>query len=147
MFRHTCQICGKEFESLSNRAKYCHSCRNEAQNMRDKVYRERKRAELSIPLGSNQICPVCGEMYTVVSGSQKRCKACAKKLANAGKQQPTAEYIKEKYDYIRFHVPKDEGEKIRAYAQEHGMTIKALMLAALKEYQKNNFSFSGKENQ
>ena len=80
-------------------------------------------------------CQICGEIYTVVSGSQKCCKACAKKLTNARKQQPTAEYIKEKYDYIRFNVP-GEGDKIKAYAQEHGMAVKNLMLAALGEYMK-----------
>ena len=81
-------------------------------------------------------CQICGETYTVVSGSQRCCKTCAKKLTNARKQQPTAEYIKEKYDYIRFNVPKGEGDKIKTYAQEHGMAVKNLMLAALGEYMK-----------
>ena len=81
-------------------------------------------------------CQTCGETYMVVSGSQKCCKVCAKKLTDAKKQQPTAQYIKEKYDYIRFNVSKGEGSKIKAYAQEHGMTVKDLMLAALGEYMK-----------
>ena len=106
--------------------------------MRNKAYKEKKIAGLSVTLGSEQICLICGETYTVVSGSQKCCKACAKKQANARKQQPTAEYIKEKYDYIRFNVPKGEDNKIKAYAQEHGMTVKELMLVALEEYQKNH---------
>ena len=134
MFRHTCQICGTEFESPSNRAKYCVYCRDKAQAMRNKTYKEKKLAGSSVTLGSKQTCPICGETYTVVSGSQKCCKACAKKLTNAKKQQPTAEYIKEKYDYIRFHIPKGEGDKIKAYAQKHGMTIKQLFLTALDEY-------------
>ena len=138
MFRHTCQICGMEFESPSNRAKYCVYCRDKAQAIRNKAYKEKKLAGLSVTLGSEQICPICGETYTVVSGSQKCCKACAKKLTNARKQQPTAQYIKEKYDYIRFNVPKGDGDKIRAYAQENGMTIKQLLLTALEEYKKNH---------
>ena len=63
-------------------------------------------------------CPICGETYTVVSGSQTCCKTCAKKLT------------------IRFNVPKGEGDKIKTYAQEHGMAVKNLMLAALGEYMK-----------
>ncbi len=100
----------------------------------------RRRSRQACPSRSavKQICLICGETYTVVSGSQKCCKACAKKQTNAKKQQPTAEYIKEKYDYIRFNVPKGEGDKIKAYAQEHGMTVKNLMLAALEEYKSNH---------
>ena len=48
--------------------------------------------------------------------------------------------VKENYDYIRFNVPKGEGDAIKAYAQEHGMTIKQLLLTALKEYQENHES-------
>ena len=110
MFKHKCEMCGMEFESKSNRAKYCIYCRDKAQT------------------------------YTVNSGSQKYCKDCTKKQQQASKGKPSAEYIKENYDYIRFNVPKGEGDAIKAYAQEHGMTIKQLLLTALKEYQENHES-------
>lgn len=85
-------------------------------------------------VGSEQICLICGKTYTVTSGSQKVCKSCAKQQTNARKKSPAASYIKEKYDYIRFNVPKGEGDKIKAYAESQGMTVKDLMLTALKEY-------------
>lgn len=44
----------------------------------------------------------------------------------SGSFQPSAEYIKKNYGYIRLNVPKDEGEAIKAYAQERGMTIEQL---------------------
>ena len=69
----------------------------------------------------NENCKVCGEHKTITS---------VKKNA--------AEYIKEKYDYIRFNVPKGEGDKIKVYAQKHGMTVKDLMLTALEEYKSNH---------
>ena len=45
MFIHTCEICGKEFESRSNRAKYYKNCRDKAQVLRNKAYMEKKNPE------------------------------------------------------------------------------------------------------
>lgn len=129
-----------EFESKSNRAKYCIYCRDKAQVNRNRAYAEKKKSGTSVPLGSEQTCPICGKTYTVTSGSQKYCKDCTKKQQQASKGKPSAKYIKENYDYIRFNVPKGEGDAIKAYAQEHGMTIKQLLLTALKEYQENHES-------
>ena len=140
MFKHKCEMCGMEFESKSNRAKYCIYCRDKAQVNRNRAYAEKKKSGTSVPLGSEQTCPICGKTYTVTSGSQKYCKDCTKKQQQASKGKPSAEYIKENYDYIRFNVPKGEGDAIKAYAQEHGMTIKQLLLTALKEYQENHES-------
>ena len=39
---------------------------------------------------------------------------------------------------IHFNVHKGENDKIKAYAQEYGITVKDLMLAALEEYKKNH---------
>ena len=44
MYKHTCQICGMEFESPSSRAKYCIYCRDKAQVMRNRAYKEKKQA-------------------------------------------------------------------------------------------------------
>lgn len=78
MFTHTYQICGTKFESQSNRAKYCVYCRDKAQVLRNKEYKEKKAAGTSIAVGSEQICPICNQPYTVTSGSQKCCKGCQK---------------------------------------------------------------------
>lgn len=124
-----------EFETPSNRAKYCIYCRDKAQVLRNKAYKEKKQAGQAIAIGSEQVCTLCGKTYTVTTGSQKYCKECTAK--GRKKTPPTAEYIKENYDYIRFNVPKGEGDAIKAYAQEHGMTIKQLLLTALEYYQKS----------
>lgn len=137
MFKHKCEMCGMEFESKSNRAKYCIYCRDKAQVDRNRAYAEKKKSGISITLGSKQTCPLCGKTYTVTSGSQKYCKECTANKKRK-KAQPTAEYIKENYDYIRFNVPKGEGDAIKAYAHENGMTIKQLLLTALEEYQERH---------
>ena len=134
MFTHQCELCGRQFESASNRAKYCILCRDKAQAARNRSYIEKKKAGTSVAVGSQQKCPVCGKDFTVRSGSQKYCKDCMKKQQQASKGRPSAEYIKEKYDYIRFHVPKGEGDAIKEYARQHGMTIKQLLLSALSEF-------------
>ena len=48
------------------------------------------------------------------------------------------EIVRENYDYIRFNVPKGEGDAIKVYAQERGMTIKQLLLTALEEYKEKH---------
>ena len=133
MFTHKCEMCGMEFESKSNRAKYCVYCRDKAQVARNRAYAKKKKSGTSVPLGSEQICPICKKPYTVTSGSQKYCKNCTKKAVK--KKSPDAKYIRENYDYIRFNVPKGEGDAIKAYAQKCGMTIKQLLMTALEEYE------------
>ena len=138
MFKHKCEMCGREFESKSNRAKYCIYCRDKAQVNRNRAYAEKKKSGTAVQIGSEQICPICHKPYTVTSGSQKYCKDCTKKQQQTSKGKPSAAYIKESYDYIRFNVPKGEGDAIKAYAQERGMTIKDLLLTALAEYKANH---------
>ncbi len=137
MFTRKCEMCGMEFQTASSRAKYCIYCRDKAQVNRNRAYAEKKKAGASVTIGSEQICPLCGKPYTVTSGSQKYCKECTESRKRK-KAQPTAEYIKENYDYIRFNVPKGEGDEIKAYAQKRGMTIKQLLLTALEEYKSNH---------
>ena len=137
MITRKCELCGMEFQTASNRAKYCKYCRDKVQAMRNKAYKEKKSAGLSVTIGSEQVCPICGKTYTVTSGSQKYCKEC-----NAGKKRkkaaPNTEYVKEHYDYIRVNVPKGEREKIKAYAEAQGLSVNKLFLTALEEYQKNH---------
>ena len=126
-------MCGMEFQTPSSRAKYCIYCRDKAQVQRNRAYAEKKKSGSSVTVGSEQICPKCGKTFTVTSGSQKYCKDCTS-TKKRKKVQPSADYIKKNYDYIRFNVPKGEGDTIKAYAQERGMTIKQLFLTALDEY-------------
>ena len=94
MFTHICAICGDEFQSSSNRAKYCVYCRDKAQVLRNKAYTEKKKAGLSIAIGSTQICPECNNTYIVTSGSQKCCKDCRKKHNNKQKISSNQRYTK-----------------------------------------------------
>ncbi|MCM1228390.1 MAG: hypothetical protein NC320_13385 [Clostridium sp.] len=137
MFTYTCQICGEEFQSASNRAKYCVYCRDKAQVLRNKAYKKKKEAGTSITIGSEQICPICGNPYTVTSGSQKCCKNCQKKQTNARKAVTNSRYTKANYDSIIFYVPKGQREDIKAYARSHGLSVNKLIQKALEEYRKN----------
>lgn len=70
MYKHTCQLCGMEFESPSARVKYCIYCRDKAQVLRNKAYKEKKQAGEAVAIGSEQVCSLCGKTYTVTAGSQ-----------------------------------------------------------------------------
>lgn len=126
-----------EFQSASNRAKYCIYCRDKAQVARNRAYAEKKKSGTSVKIGSKQVCPICGKPYTVTSGSQKYCKECTASQKRK-KAPPNTEYLKEHYDYIRVNVPKGEREKIKAYAESQGMSVNRLLLTALEEYKKNH---------
>lgn len=138
MFTHVCGICGEEFQSASNRAKYCVYCRDKAQVLRNKAYKKKKEAGTSIAVGSEQICPICGNAYTVTSGSQKCCKNCQKKQTNTRKAVTNSRYTKANYDSIIFYVPKGQREEIKEYAQSHGLSVNKLIQTALEEYRKNH---------
>lgn len=137
MFTHTCEICGDTFESASNRAKYCVYCRDKAQVLRNKAYREKKLSGESVTIGSEQTCPMCNKTYTVTSGSQKYCKECQKKQRNASKSVDP-QYLKDNYEYIRVYVPKGQRNEIKAYAQSRGLSMNKLLITALEEYRKNH---------
>lgn len=138
MFIHTCEICGKEFESRSNRAKYCENCRDKAQVLRNKAYIEKKKSGTSITIGSEQICPICRKTYTVTAGSQKCCKDCQKKQIALHKKSPDSKYLKEKYESLKIYVPNGECDAIKSYAQNQGLSVNKLFLTALEEYKKNH---------
>jgi len=135
MYIKTCELCGEEFETPSNRAKYCRYCRDKANAMRQQAFQQRKKEGQTSSIGSTKNCEACGKPFKVKSGSQKYCEDCAKKQANAKKGQPTPQYMKEHYSYISFPVSKEEGEEFREYAKQKGMSIKDLFVTALREYQ------------
>lgn len=137
MITRKCEMCGMEFQSNSNRAKYCIYCRDKAQVERNRAYAEKKKSGTSVPIGSEQICPICKKPYTVTSGSQKCCTECNSKQKRK-KTPPNTDYLKDHYDYIRMNVPKGEREKIKAYAESQGMSVNKLLLTALEEYKKNH---------
>ena len=141
-----CAICGTEFKTSSVRAKYCCDyCRMKAQSKRNRNYLKNKESGNSVKIGSEKICPICHKPFTVTSGFQKYCKDCTKKATK--KSQPSSEYIKEKYDYIRINLPKGEGESIKNYAKSLNMTVKQLILTALDEYKINHKDEKTDENQ
>lgn len=138
MFIKKCEICGEEFKTKSNRAKYCIQCRDKAQVIRNRQYAENKKSGTSVAIGSEQICPICNTVYIVTSGSQKCCKECSKKRQKERKTPTTAEYLKGHYDYIRVNVPKGERDAIKTYAKSQGMSVNKLFLTALEEYKSNH---------
>ena len=138
MFIHTCQICENEFESLSNRAKYCENCRDKAQVLRNKAYLEKKKSGTSITIGSEQICPICGNTYTVTAGSQKCCKDCQKKQDSRRKIASNRRFTENNYDKISFYVPKGELQIIKDFAGSQGVSVNKLIQTALEEYTKNH---------
>lgn len=138
MFIHTCEICGNEFESRSNRAKYCENCRDKAQVLRNKAYMEKKKSGTSITIGSEQICPICGKTYTVTAGSQKCCKDCQKKQESKRKISANSRYTKENYDSVIFYVPKGKRDALKKYAQSKNLSLNKLIQTALEEYTKNH---------
>jgi hypothetical protein len=138
VFTHTCEICGKDFISQSNRAKYCIYCRDKAQVLRNKAYKEKKAAGLSVTVGSEQICPICNKPFTIATGSQKCCKNCQKKQDSKRKADSNKQYTKENYDKISFYVPKGELDTIKAYATSLNISVNKLLQTALDEYKKNH---------
>ena len=98
MFTRKCEMCGMEFQTASNRAKYCIYCRDKVQVQRNRAYAEKKKSASAVKIGSEQVCPICGKTYTVTSGAQKYCKECT-----AGKKRkksaPNTEYLKGHYGY------------------------------------------------
>lgn len=135
MFTRKCEMCGMEFQTTSNRAKYCKYCRDKVQVLRNRAYKEKKESGTAVKTGSEQVCPLCGKTFTVTSGSQKYCKDCTPPRKKA---PSNTEYLKGHYDYIRVNVPKGEREKIKAYAESQGMSVNKLLLTALEEYQEKH---------
>lgn len=134
MYKHTCQLCGMEFESPSARAKYCIYCRDKAQVLRNKAYKEKKQAGEAVTIGSEQVCSLCGKTYTVTAGSQKYCKECQEKQARSKKISSNAQYAKANYKTLKLYVSAEERDVIKAYAESLGMSVNKLMLTALEEY-------------
>ena len=138
MYTYTCQICGMEFQSESNRAKYCIYCRNKAQTMRNKAYSQKRDSNDIKPIGSTQICPICNKEFIKKSGSQKCCPDCRVKQTNARKVVSNNKYKTANYEQINYVVPMGEREALKAYAQSQGMSVNKLIQTALEEYKKKH---------
>ena len=83
LFTHKCEMCGMEFQSKSNRAKYCIYCRDKAQTARNRAYAEKKKSGTSVPLGSEQKCPVCGHFVVQLTRADKGNNISSIRLTNA----------------------------------------------------------------
>ena len=138
MFTFTCQLCGNEFETLSNRAKYCPDCRIKAQGLRNKAYKQKRLDGTAKELHSEQICSICGKTYIQESGSQKCCADCRKKQEVSRKIASNARYTKENYEQVILHVPIGQREELKAYAQSLGLSVNKLFMNALEEYRINH---------
>lgn len=138
MFTFTCQLCGNEFESQSNRAKYCPDCHIKAQGLRNKAYKQKRHERTVRELHSEQTCPFCGKTYIQESGSQKCCADCRKKQEVSRKIESNARYSKKKYEQIPVYVPIGQRDELKAYAQSQGLSVNRLIMTALEEYRKNH---------
>ncbi|MDD6826058.1 MAG: hypothetical protein ACI4KB_10270 [Oscillospiraceae bacterium] len=141
IFTHTCQMCGTEFQSAGNTAKYCVYCRDKVQLQRNRDYKKKKEIGETKVLGSTQVCPHCGKEYILKSPAQKCCAECQKKISSQIKTVRSSKSLKsvrETNDQINFYVPAGERDRIKAYAKTQNMSVSKLMLAALKEYEKNH---------
>lgn len=138
MKKFTCAMCGNEFETKANHAKYCPDCRVKVQVLRNKKYFDRIMSGDAISIGSTQICPMCGKSYVVTSGSQKCCKECQHKMDNKRKSKTNQKYTNDNYDILTFYVSKGKREELKKYAAEHNMSLNKLMTNALDEYFANH---------
>ena len=128
-----CEMCGKEFFTDGNRAKYCYDCRIERQKQRSRAYSEKKRNNEQVrSIGDTDICIECGKPYVVKSGSQKVCDNCRKQHTNKLKQKPNAEYSSRTYDYLRVYVPKGDKAKIKEFADKHNISVNKLINLGLQ---------------
>ena len=54
MFTRKCEMCGMEFQTTSNRAKYCKYCRDKVQVLRNKAYKEKKESDKIFQIFKNK---------------------------------------------------------------------------------------------
>ena len=133
-----CRMCGNEFNTNSNRAMYCPDCRNKRQVEKNNAYKQRRREGLTREIGSTQLCLVCGKEFVLKTGSQKCCDECRHKQTNAVKSKVNNRYTKTHYDRLSLVLQKGERERVKTFAQKHGMSVNKLLMSALDEYIKNH---------
>lgn len=138
IFTHTCAICGDEFQTSCNTAKYCKYCRDKAQVNRNKAYAEKKKNGETKPVGSTQKCPICGKDFVKKSGIQKCCTDCAKIQVTQRKIATNSVYTKKTYEQVRFVLPMGQRSILKEYAASLGMSVNRLLVKSLIEYQKNH---------
>ena len=138
IFTHTCEICGNEFQTASNTAKYCKYCRGKAQYMRNKAYAEKKKNNETQPVGSTQKCPVCGKDFVKNTGIQKFCSDCTHAQMIKKKTVSSSQYNKENYEQVRFILPVGQRELLKEYAASVGLSVNKLLVKSIIEYQNNH---------
>ena len=129
-----CKECGKIYLAGINRAGYCETCRTaRAAATKHKYYEKRKEhnKEVNKELVA---CVVCGKRFNPVNALQLRCSACQRCKEREAGRQATYKNRREKVDCIQFRVPKGEREKLKAFAEEHGMSLTEFILEALEQY-------------
>ncbi len=131
-----CQICGNEFQTKANHAKFCPNCRLQAQLERNKTHQHNALMGKTKTVGSEQTCPICGKNYILIKGSQKYCADCQKKQAIKSSVKSVSEYNKQNYERVVFHVPKGSKQKLREFANEQQMSLSAFVCKAIEIYAK-----------
>lgn len=130
----TCQLCGKEFETKANHAKFCPDCRTKAQINRNKKHLEKSAKGETLSLNTEQVCPECGNVFILKSASQKVCADCHKKKMIQSRIPMASKRKKENYDQVLFYIPKGTKGKLKEYAEAHNMSVSALVCTALEYF-------------
>ena len=136
VFKKICEICGTEFQTGSNRTKYCVSCRKEKQLERNLIYKENKANGKVRRLGSTQVCDECGKPFTLNSASQRTCNECSA-IRNAEKRSASnTKYRNNTYDQIVFYVKKGEREELKEYVASKNISMNEFVNNAIISYKK-----------
>ena len=136
VYNKICEICGMEFQTVSNRAKYCIWCRKEKQLERNLVYKQNKEDGKVRRLGSTQICDECGKSFTLNSASQRTCNSCSSIRNAKKKSKSNTKYRNNTYDQIVFYVKKGEREELKEYVASKNMSMNEFVNNAIISYKK-----------
>ena len=136
VFNKICEICGIEFETGSNRTKYCVSCRKEKQLERNLAYKQNKADGKVRRLGSTQVCDECGKPFTLNSASQRTCNSCSSIRKKKKRSASNTKYRNNTYDQIVLYVKKGEREELKEYVASKNMSMNEFVNNAIISYKK-----------
>jgi len=90
-YGHTCEICGKAFETTKKNSKVCSDeCRHQLRIRRWKEYRLRRAAP-----PKKKVCPVCGTVFEMSSTHKLYCSARCREIV---RRKRKAEYVASHWD-------------------------------------------------
>ena len=134
MYEVTCKKCQRKYMSKTNRDGLCPNCR--AENTADRqhnYYINRKEAQKALKPVS-MICANCKNEFIPKRLGQDLCPSCRKLKEKEARMQNSEKYRKERQDVIQIKVRKGERDQIKAYAEQIGLSMTALIKESLRLY-------------